>query len=224
LVVITVGSLLYVAKDFEQKGSFAESIQIILGLKNPDSSPKPEDTLVAPFAEASVKPVTNAKERSEVHLPVNKIPLDQPHRSVRAVSDWLTQNIGNALVLDKKIVSNINTAIKPYFNEKAFGQYTEFGKKSNIFSAVFHGENTTMSAYLKEAPLFMSAGPVNGVYEWTYEMSIVLSLVKGELKQYKTTTAEQQLKDVYFCISAQRSNEANEDGLLISSWKTGNCK
>lgn len=224
LIVCTIGFLFYISLGYDQKGSFAETIQISIGLKERDNSPSPETTLVAPFADASVKPILDQKDRDNISLPVNKIPLDKPHRSTRHVAEWLTQHVGNALILDKQKVSQLNKEIGPSFTPEAFNQYKEFGKRTNIFSAVFHEEETKLESYLKEDPLAFSAGTENGVYQWQYEIFMVLNLVKGKLKQYKNTQSEQQLKEVYFCITATRDNDANTDGLLISFWKTGRCK
>ena len=223
LIVCTMGFLFYISTGYNKKGSFAETIQISVGLKERDNSPSPESTLVAPFADPSVKPITNAKDRNNVSLPVNKIPLDKPHRSTRHIAEWLTQHVGNALILDKNKVSKLNSDIGPSFTPEAFAQYKAFGKDTNIFSAVFHGDETKLESYLKEDPLSFSAGPVNGVYQWKYEILTVLNLVKGSLKQYKNTQSEQQLKEVYFCVTAVRANEANADGILIGAWKSGRC-
>ncbi len=223
LVSFTIAFLFFVAKDYQKEGSFAESIQIAFGLKAADTAPSPETTLIAPFADPNVKPLPKT-EHGYAHLPVNKIQMTLPHRSIRHVSDWLTQHAGNALILDKDKISKLMTEIKPSFTEEAFEKYKAFGKTTNIFSAVFHEENTTLETYLKEDPLSFSRGPVDGVYQWKFEMHMVLNLVKGTLTQYKNTKSSQQHKDVFFCITVARDNSANEDGLLISDWKTGRCK
>ncbi len=224
LVVFTICFLFYLSVGYDQKGSFVETVQVSLGLKDPDNSPSPETTLVAPFAESNLAPLTSEQARNNVALPVNKIPIDKPHRSTRHVAQWLTQHVGNAMILNKDKVSKLNTEISPSFTPASFEQYKAFGKDTNIFSAVFHGDETKLESYLKEDPLMISTGPVDGVYQWRYEIFMVLNLVKGRLTQYKNTQSEQQLKEAYFCVIAKRDNAANEEGLLISSWKTGRCK
>ena len=232
LIFVTIAFLLFLANGYEKKGSFAETVQISLGLKERDNSPSPEDTLVAPFADKSVKPITD-KNRDLVRLPVNSIPLDQPHRSTRHVAEWLTQHVGNALILDKEKISKILTEVKPSFTEAAFKQYMNFGERTNIIPVVYHSENNddkgtkekTLSSYLKENPLLFSSGPMNDVYHWRYEMSMVLNLVEGELTQYRNTESSQTHKDIVLCITAIRvNNTENEDGLLIGKWQSGRCR
>ena len=222
LVVFIIGFVLFIAKDYEKKGSFAETIQVTLGLIEKDNGPKPEDTLVAMWADPDVKPLSG-EERGDASLPVNKIPLEKPHRTQRYIAEWLTQHVGNALDLRKDKISKLNTAIGPSFTPTGLEEYKAFGKDTNIFSAVFHGDKTTLATYSKSSPLFIAGGPVGGVYEWTYELEMVLNLVKGELKQYKGNTAEQQHKDVFFCVTVKRVNEAMPDGIQIDHWKTGRC-
>ena len=121
LVVLTVGFLFVMAKDYEKKGSFVETIEITLGLKQRENGPKPEDTLVAPFADNDVKPYS-LDERQRATLPVNKIPLDQPHQSAQNVMEWLVQNAGNALILDKTKIGRLREDIAPVFTETALEQ------------------------------------------------------------------------------------------------------
>ncbi|MCB9964433.1 MAG: DotI/IcmL/TraM family protein [Rhodospirillales bacterium] len=224
LVVLTVGFLFVMAKDYEKKGSFVETIEITLGLKQRENGPKPEETLVAPFADSDIKPYS-LDERQHAALPVDKIPLDQPHQSVQNINEWLVQNVGNALILDKTKIGHLGQDIAPVFTEAALEQYKNFGKTTNIFSAVFHGEDTTLETYLPQNPSLYRAGPVDGIYQWTFEISAVLNLVKGKLIQYKNATAKQQQKDVTFCITVQRTAHPDiPNGLLISNWQTGRCK
>lgn len=215
---------MYLAKDYEKHGSFAETIQITLGLKEPDNGPKPEDTLLAGWADKDLKPLTGI-EQKDANLPVNKIPLDKPHRSHRHIGEWLTQNVGNALMLDKEKISKLATEIAPSFTKTGLEEYKAFGKDTNIFSAVFHGEETSLTSFSKDAPLFISASASkqDNIYRWTFEVEMVLNLVKGKLTQYKGTMAEQQQKNVFFCITVKRDNEALPDGVLIDQWKTGRC-
>mgnify|MGYP000430416187 CR=1 FL=1 len=129
LIFFTFCFLFFLMAGYEKEGSFVETVQISLGLKERNNGPKPENTLVAPFAEANVKPFTSDKERNEASLPVNKIPLNKPHRSIRHVSNWLTQHVGNALILDKEKIKQLQNEVGISFTPEAFEEYKAFAIK-----------------------------------------------------------------------------------------------
>jgi hypothetical protein len=201
--------------------TFLDTLKMIFGMQE-ETGPKPEDTLVAPFAEGHIKPLDKGFHK-DARLPVNKIPMDMPHRPQDEIAEWLSNAAGDALILDRDKISNIKTILAPYFSEEAFAQYKRFGEKSHIFSAVFHGEQTTLTSFISDSPVLNYARVVDGAFEWQYEIPVTLNLVKGDLKEYKKTKATQQQKNVTLCLTARRTEDAGNSGILIHDWRTGQC-
>lgn len=201
--------------------SLMDTLKMIFGMQE-ETGPTPGDTLVAPFAEKHIKPL-NKDFHKDAKLPVNKIPMDMPHRPQDEIAEWLSNAAADSLILDREKISNIQKELAPYFSEQAFQQYKVFGEKSHIFSAVYHGDQTTLTSFLADSPVLNYARAVDGIYQWQYEIPMTLNLIKGDLKEYKKTSATQQQQKVTLCLTARRVKDNSKNSVLISDWRTGKC-
>lgn len=211
--------------EIKEERSFLDTIQILLGLKEPDRTPRPEETLVAPFAEEYIKPIERSKQKNaEYELPINEIPLHLPHRSVKNISEWITMVVGTSLELDKAKIDAFNTNIKPFFTEDGFAGFLEFGKKTNIFSTIYYNEEMSLSSFLNKQPIMIESQAINGVYQWRFQVPLTINLIKGKIEEYKkgVDTKQEQWKFT-LCIDVKRVNNNTEEGVLISRWSTDKC-
>lgn len=223
-LVALIAVAFFIAQESKAERNFLDTVQIIIGVKESHEGARPEDTLVAPFAEDNVKPASKEDIRNKrVGLPINKIPLNQPHRSIEDVETWLSDAIADSLTLDKGKVDGLNQKIKPYFTEEGFKHYSEFGKNTKIFSLVYYDPKASLVSFIGERPLNVHAQPVKGIYQWRFQINVMLNMTQGPKEGAKQEATPQKQRELTLCIDVIRTNSQQGEGLAINAWGAVAC-
>lgn len=176
-----------------------------------DHSPKPEETLIAPFAEAS----NTAKQGTQAALPVNAVPIDQPHRTADEIGAWLTTSVSTALSFDPINFVESQKKISAYFTPEGLASYRAFLETSG-YRAQVTGAKESLGNFIEEDPFLLNKGAVDGAYHWLFEVPVMVSFTPPGQKDtlVKTTRSEEILVNV----DVVRVPEASGDAIRIYNW------
>lgn len=177
-----------------------------------DTAPKPEDTLVAPFADV---PGGAGQIGSAGTLATDKTPLDQPHRTADEISRWLITAVSSSLSFGPGNLADIQKKISPYFLPEGMTSYQTFLDVSGYRARVVNN-GESMHNYVKEQPFLLNSGAVGGAYHWLFEVPVMVSFMpKG---QTDVKTANFRNEEILINIDVQRVAEERGDSIRIYNW------
>ncbi len=170
---------------------------------------RPNDTLVAPFADGDVKPGVKAS-------PTVEIPLTERHLTAADLGEWLSGAVSHALAFDANSYGPHQEEIKPYFTEQAYEQYQLFLHRYRVFEVLRPG-NLRLESFAKEMPYLVSEGTSGNHYAWLYEIEMMLSFLPRDARTYKGTQVENI--EVAVRVQVGRYADAGEEGVKIELWE-----
>lgn len=141
-----------------------------------DTSPKPEQTLVAPFAEPDTGAAAAAGDKKPAFLPFNAVPLDQPHRTADEIANWLVTAVSNALSFSPQNFAEVQNTVSNSFTPEGLAAYRSFLATSGFQSRVAQN-NEVLRNYIQELPFLLNKGEVGGVYHWLFEVPVMVSFM-----------------------------------------------
>lgn len=136
-----------------------------------DAAPRPENTLVAPFAESGVSAAAAGKT---AFLPVNATPLDQPHRTADEIATWLVTSVSNALTFTPSAYDKQQAGLVDSFTPEGLATYRSFMESSGFQTRVT-ANRQILSNYIQELPFLLNKGAVGGAYHWLFEVPLMVS-------------------------------------------------
>ncbi|GJL86175.1 MAG: hypothetical protein DHS20C02_19500 [Micavibrio sp.] len=193
---------------YAKKGFLEALLPGIFGKK--DNGPKPEDTLIAPFAyeDPSLSEETKTKEG---------LPLNVAHRGNREIGEWLMQAVSEGMTFESGNFQEELKGTTSYFDEPGHKEYLAFLQESGIIK-VLESEKYHIRSFVQHAPLLLNEGSVENRYRWLYETTLMASYMDREMENYKkqVTPVNQMVR---VTIQVGRSKDAdNEHKILIESW------
>ncbi len=143
----------------------------------PDTGPKAEETLVAPFAQNTTGTKTlSPADIKALSTPENKVPIDQPHRSKAYVAQWVADKTAQILTYNpvdpapearenlKTRESLMATSISPSGAADIAAYFTQINLvetlSANQQKLVTYVKNTSL--YRTQIPLLPSFGNTRG--------------------------------------------------------------
>lgn len=183
--------------------------------ENAQKGDKADDRdLVAPFAQG--KGGKNGQASGETTLPVNAVPLTQPHRTAEEIAGWLQKVIPESLDFDAQGIEERLARPPAALTPGAARQYTDFletsGFHENLKKGAFH-----LHSYVQETPFLLNKGLSNNTYSWLFEVHIMASYLPIGVKTYEGTTPANQ--EFTLTVQVGRYPDAPEEGVLIESWQ-----
>lgn len=170
----------------------------------------PYETLRAPFAEE------NGAADALDQLPINAIPLSEPHRITSEMADWVMGAVSDSMNLDGQGYRAMLEENKPSFDAAGYQQYLAFLQKNNVLKVLETGKFHVRS-YVENTPLLLNEGAVNDHYRWLYQVPLVVSYIDKNAKGYRGVEPTNQR--VTLNVQIGRSVAAkNPQGVLIESW------
>ncbi len=177
----------------------------------------PMETLQAPFAlDPKAAPPKERPDPTKAELPVNQLPLDQPHRDNQEISSWLTSVTSAAMTFDgddyqAKIKDN-----EKYFTLAGKEQYMVFLNGNNVIK-VLDSKKFHVRSFVQDIPLLLNEGAVNGVYRWLYEVPMMVSYMERGVTDYKKLEPVNQ--QIVLTVQVGRVPSSGTDmAVLIERW------
>ena len=203
----------------------------------PAATDDTEEAAPAPLNMNDIKSLWDDEHSSDSSRPgADGPPAKSPHKTRQEMQDWVVETVTDVLTLDRPRIDRMESEIKPFFTSNAYDQYYKFIEESNILSLVYHGQNTSLSTLISEAPALVFADTITfdnlpednpyheGVYKWRYEVPVILNLVRGHLTDYTEGSGDQRSLTPTLCITVSRVMPAVTDmGVVIDSWQNGRC-
>lgn len=175
-----------------------------------DTTDDPSETLQAPFAEEK-----KVDEGVEENPKKQNVPLKLPHRATGEITQWAVTTVSDVMTFEKDYKEQME-ASKSLFDKGGRGQYDAFLTENKIMNVVESGQYDVRS-YVRDKPLLLNEGDVQGRYRWLYEVSLMTSYIPRGVKNYKEI--EPVSRNMTLRIQVGRSAEAdNELGLQVELW------
>lgn len=175
-----------------------------------DKTPKPEDTLIAPFADdAGVMQNTNTA------LPVNDVPLDQPHRTADEVGAWVTTVVSSTLSFDAADFNESQKRIEDFFTPEGLASYRSFLDSAGYRARIVN-EGDSMGNFIQEDPFLLNKGTAGGTYHWLFEVPVMVSFLPGGRKDVRTETTRNE--EILINVDVVRVPGSVGEAVRIYSW------
>jgi hypothetical protein len=187
----------------------------------PDTGPKPEDTLQAPFggdkpAEADAK--SGLMKMYEIEQSAKDADsIDQPHRSSDQIGEWLTSIVTQALTIDPR---NYKTdGFSPLFTPYAFKEYQTYLTNQKTID-MLNANNMKLTAFAESKPVLVQEGTLDGTYRWLFRIPVMLTYydrVVETLKGNKKPISQTQRILVNIQVG-RTSLKSTPEGMIIERW------
>ncbi len=181
----------------------------------PDTGPKPEETLQAPFSYDQAME-TNGKIAGEPQAGS----LTHPHAAENDISRWLVTTVSEALTYDasaaKDPAGQGYESKKKNFTPGGFNQYMQFLQANNI-TKVIDSERFHIKSFVEDRPLLLNAVAHEGRYRWLYEIPVMVSYMDAKNFNYKETNPVNQ--KIMLTVQLGRAKDSGNDmEVLIETW------
>jgi hypothetical protein len=187
---------------------------------------RPQDTLIAPFAEDTARRQKKAADDNALRIPFKPTQgesqdsmLNMPHRTKKEIGDWLVSKVSDIMNVTAEDYSQHMEKLKPIMTEFAIRDYDSFMRSSNILGTI-HQENLKLQSYVEEEPLMLNSGEADERYHWLFEMPVTLSFLPKDMGDYRTIKGA-KIPNEYVILKAQvgRMPNAAEEGVMIETWE-----
>lgn len=185
---------------------------LFLSEKVPEDAPTA--TGHAPFA----APPEGHAFPPEPTAPKNTVPLDKPHRASQDIREWLMVAVSEIMTLDSAdIEQETEQEASSYFSQDGLNRYRAFLAESGLLKQLQTGRYA-MRGFLKESPLLLNEGAVDGRYRWLYEVPVMVSFLPRGVNDYKN--AVPQVQEITLTLQVGRVPATVSDiGVLIERWQ-----
>lgn len=178
-----------------------------------DKGPKPQDTLIAPFAQNTQKTrVLSTTEKQALTSPENNLPVTVPHRSAKYIAEWVSERVTGVFIYEpeqiKVTLQRAGTDLKQipaaqmgeFLLQKRLDQlkedFTDAGAKgvtdylgqANILSAMKSKQQ--VQAFARNVPQIMNEGVFNDVYRWLIDVPVTVTVLPPGMENYMGKNAK----------------------------------
>ncbi len=141
-----------------------------------------------------------------------QVGIDQPHRSLSELADWISDTTANALLYVPGKTSQKLAAVRPLFSEQGYKAYTDFLAAQGYGPSV-QAQTLSMSTIVNNAPLLIGQGASAGRYAWAFEVPVVMTVSTDP------RVAPNSRKVVLRIQFGRSPQGAPPHGLLIENWQ-----
>lgn len=146
------------------------------------------------------------------------ITLDEPHRTPRELSLWVSERVSEALTFDAPNFDRQLQAASLYFSAAGFNEFKTYLEQSNLRATLSAGDQKA-NVIVEQPPLLLNSGAVEGVYRWLYEVPVTISYTPRQLRELRPDMAGTQSRKLTVRLQLGRLNDAAVgEGVRIESW------
>jgi hypothetical protein len=192
----------------------------------PDTGPKPEDTLQAPFAKPGTPvPAPASAMQSELMNMYDtgaeaktEGGLELPHRSTEQIGDWITNIVTQALTLNPETYTEDSQKYTGWFLPYALQEYTTYISSNQIIETL-GSNNMRLTAFAESKPVLVQEGVLEGSYRWLFRVPVMLTYYDRVTTtlQGKKPTSQTQRVHVNVQVGRVPNNQLAE-GMAIERW------
>ncbi len=179
-----------------------------------DGEVGPEDTMIAPFADESVKQMGHSNISE---LPVHAVPLNTAHKSYEEVRLWVTEAISQALSFNHHSYQSHFILMESVFSPSALEEYKAFIESTRIKDKVIAAKSQ-VSGFVADQPLLINEGVVDGRYRWLFDIPMSVSFISGNATSFKDSDADTYYIKMRLQVGRVGA-DIQPDGLIIETWK-----
>ena len=173
----------------------------------------PTKEMVAEFAAGK-----GAEDKEQLEqLPVDAIPLVNPHMLNPEVGEWVMNVAVEAMNFDAATTVEGLDANTGLFDATAKQQYLTFLSENNIQRAMTDGRFNIRS-YANNTPLLLNEGVVNERYRWLYRVPVVVTYMDKDMTTYKQKQAALIQQATLNVQIGRVISPDHADGLQVEQW------
>lgn len=186
-----------------------------------DNAPKPEETLIAPFADKGVAVINGPTPQTLTAS------IRSPHRASRDIGVWAVTAVSNAMSFPAGSSAGQLKDKQSLFDAKGFDGYAAFVNTSGLLNSP-DGETYDIRGFVPQEPVLLNEGELDGAYRWLFELPVMVTYQRPGLTEYKD--ARPLVRSFKIRLQVGRVAEGGgEEGILIESWdgqavKSGSAK
>ncbi len=180
-----------------------------------NKGPSPAETLKAPFADEDAV----IEEMDASGNAANQTPLHLRHRTNDIITSWVQITIPEMITYKAKSYNKEYRDKIKYFDRIGLAEYIKFLKERNFITTLKTGRYD-ISGFIKNYPIILNEGAIDGRYRWLYQANIMLTYIQSGTRDYSNIKQEDAItQEFILTFQIGRSRQAtNEHGLLIESW------
>ncbi len=182
----------------------------------PNFEPGPAETLRAPFATGDDVIFDMDSQGNELSI----TPLDERHRTNKAITDWLSETIPALLTYKTDGYERAIQKGTVNFTKVGEQEYRAYLRDRQFINVLRTGRNVT--GVIKDYPIVLNEGAIDGRYRWLYQVGVLVTfyeeviLPDGSKEMRDQITQEHTLT---FQVGRYRESP-NEHGIYFESWSS----
>lgn len=167
-------------------------------------------------------PFTQTLQAQNDTLPAQRaIPLDQPHRTARELSRWVSERVSEIMTFELSRYDAQLSSASQYFSPQGYEEYATYLKQADL-KTTLQQRNLDAGVIVEEPPLMLNSGPAGGVYRWLYEVPVTVSYIPADVRQIKPDTNSSLSRRLTIRVQIGR-HEGSDNGdqgehVRIESW------
>jgi hypothetical protein len=183
-----------------------------------DGAPKPEDTLIAPFAEQDRYKGTVIYDNKYVPLERAETSLNLPHRTSQDISLWLSRALSEVFSVDPESYDDHLVHLSSGMDAAGLEDFKKFMVEKKYLD-VLRDNKLILKGLIEGEPVAISQGELSGRYRWLYEVNITLSMMGKLHSSYEDIPDKLIEQNVRVVVRTQlgRVAEGGIDGIVIES-------
>lgn len=164
-------------------------------------------------------PFTETLRANNDTLPEHRsITLDEPHRTARELSIWVSERVSEVLTFDAPNFDRQLQTAGQYFSAKGYEEFKTYIEQSNLRATLSTGDQK-VNVIVEQPPLLLNSGPVEGVYRWLYEVPVTISYTPRQLRELRPDMMAGQGRKLTVRLQLGRHDDAAvSEGVRIESW------
>lgn len=180
----------------------------------PDLEASPSETLRAPFASEDDVIFDMDSQGNELSI----TPLDQRHRTNKAITDWLQEIVPALLTYDSEGYEQDIRKVSVNFTKVGEQEYKRFLSDKQFINVLRTGRNVT--SVVKDYPIVINEGAIDGRYRWLYQVGVLITFYEEVvLRDGSKDVRDQITQEHMLTFQVGRYRESpNEHGIYFESW------
>ena len=190
----------------------------------PDTGPKPEDTLQAPFADPPGSTPPRAKQSElmkmyDTEAEANtKGGLEVPHRSAEQIGEWITSIATQALTINPETYAEDSKKYTGWFLPYALQEYNTYLSANQTVETLL-ANNMRLTAFAESKPVLVQEGALEGSYRWLFRVPVMLTYYDRVTTSLKGKKPMSQTQRVLVNIQVGRVPTTQlAEGLAVERW------
>jgi hypothetical protein len=135
--------------------------------------------------------------------------LPSPNMGRDAISNWVAQSAAQVLTFGFNDVDERFTLSRENFSERGWQAFKKTMIKTNFLDRMDNNQQI-MTAVPQSVPILKREGFINGVYGWTFDVPLMITVRAGSAKSSRIKTAKILVEEV--------PTRENPHGVGISEW------